>query len=92
MIKNVFPPIRQLFLLFEPFRLRNDLYREGEGPLQTLDLEDALQDFIVWLDSLGGRFDYFPSRIRIHFQLNLDQIIIRYLYRCPSCRLMMKRI
>lgn len=37
------------------FRLIGDeLYREGEGRLETVDLEEALQTFVGWLDDLGG--------------------------------------
>lgn len=35
--------------------IRGDtLYREGEGALDTMDLEEALHSFLDWLNNLGG--------------------------------------
>lgn len=50
---------------------RGVLYRQGEGALDTIDLEDALLSFLDWLHSLGGEecalrnlnlFNPFPFR------------------------------
>jgi len=41
--------------LTNKFYTRNGvLYRQGEGALDTIDLEDALVHFLDWLESLGG--------------------------------------
>ena len=35
---------------------RGELHRDGQGRLETVDLVEALQAFVEWLDSLGGTF------------------------------------
>ncbi len=52
---------------------RNDLYREGQGRLETMDLVDALYAFIEWLDSLGGMFHSISTSV-------LNNLVPRYLY------------
>ena len=43
-----------IYLMDLFFFCSETLYRQGQGALETLDLEDALADFIDWLESLGG--------------------------------------
>lgn len=60
----------------------NELYREGEGPLETVDLADALQDFMDWLDDLGGNVILVAHKCRDFdakvLLRNLEEFGIRY--------------